>query len=131
MRVNPIHAVSLLLLFLTVTACNIQVGDTTADAPPKPGNVPAQAVWSGGPDGGVFLLVSKTDGQAAGVYQGQIYHDRTGELEYDGKLKLNDNSRPEPDWSDASSYAGWDGSRLYLSDGRFLTAVALAEKESH
>ena len=57
----------LIVLSLIVGACNIEVGKIPVDTPPKPNNVPAEAIWSGGPDGGVFLSVSKKAGDASGV----------------------------------------------------------------
>ena len=64
------------------------------------------------------------------VYHGQIYHDKTGDVEYSGVLKLNDSSRPIANLMEPKTYAGWDGVRLYLADGRYLTAMHTSERDS-
>jgi hypothetical protein len=103
------------------------VGDTAADTPPKPANIPAAAIWSGGADGGVYVVISKKEGDAPDFYQGKIYHDRTGDLLYTGPLQINDINRPMVNLMDPASYAGWDGTHLYLSDGRYLQALEIPE----
>lgn len=129
MRRLALNFVYIFLLGLAVSACNVEVGTTPVDAPPKPDNVPANTIWSGGPDGGVFLLVSKNKDNSSDLYHGQIYNDQTGELEYSGDLKINDNSRVIANLTDPATYAGWDGSRLYLADGRYLSALEPPQEE--
>ena len=85
----------------------------------KPENVPASAVWVGGPDGGVYVDLEPM--KEDGFYYATIYADQTGAIWYRGRLKsekalVNFNPRK------SSAYSFWDGENLVLSDGVKLTA---------
>jgi hypothetical protein len=106
--------VGTLLLTFAWHACTSQT-----QAPERPPNVPASALWAGGPDGGVFFVIQKRGGKS-GAYDASIYHDRSGDLLYSGPLTLGGSPGPEPDLSKPELFQGWDGERLLLTDGRFF-----------
>jgi hypothetical protein len=100
---------------------SVAVPEAPRAAPPtRPASVPAEAFWVGGLDGGVFVLIERTsDGR--GRFAGKIYHP-DGELWYAGPLV------PAPrdasiDPTQHDQFAGWDGQRLLMSDGRWLESV--------
>lgn len=93
-----------------------------ADQPKKPAGLPAQAVWVGGPDGGVFVFLERTNDRR-GTFAAKIFH-ADGELWYAGLLVPAPRDAAgdiEPGQHD--QFAGWDGERLLLSDGRWLEPV--------
>ena len=92
------------------------------DSPRRPAGVPAQAFWVGGLDGGVFVLLERSNDRK-GTFAGKIYH-QDGELLYAGPLV------PKPagtfvDPAQHEQFAGWDGERLLIADGRSLESVKL------
>ena len=93
---------------------------TRPDPPHRPAGVPAQAFWVGGPDGGVFVLLERANDRK-GTFAGKIFHP-DGELWYAGPLV------PAPrdagiDPTQHDQFAGWDGERLLMADGRWLESV--------
>ena len=67
------------------------------EPPPRPAGVPAKAIWAGGVDGGDFILLSPA---ANGTYSAKIYNDHSGDLEFNGKLRLKGASAPPIDVND-------------------------------
>lgn len=96
-----------------------------AEPPRRPGNVPANAFWVGGPDGGVFIHLQRSPEtkQQPRVYDAQIYNDGSGDLWYSGKLVLTGNLHPEPNIAEPETFLGWDGERLHLADGRTMESL--------
>lgn len=127
MRKYPLHLILAATISVIAQACNIEVGDNITDAPSRPNAVPEDAIWSGGADGGVFILLSFSDESTPGTYRASIYNDQTGDLEFNGLLSVGNSSDLVLNPGDTSLFAGWDGSRLYLSDGRYLE-VAKSKK---
>ena len=105
---------------LTLPACQCEV-TTEAQPPPRPRGVPAAAVWAGGVDGGNFILLSPAG--ADGTYSVKVYHDYTGELDFSGRLRLNQPSTKPIDVRDPKTYSDWIGNTLTLRDGRTLSPV--------
>ncbi|HYP74352.1 MAG TPA: hypothetical protein VER12_00265 [Polyangiaceae bacterium] len=94
----------------------------TDDSPQRPAGVPAGAFWVGGPDGGVFVFLEPSSDRK-GSLVGKIYHP-DGELWYAGPLV------PKPagasvDPSQHDQFAGWDGERLLMTEGRWLESAKL------
>ena len=108
-----------LLVLGSVVGCRIRTEPTKADAPARPAAVPAQAIWTGGHDGGVFLIVRPAGGNAD-AYSAEIYHDYSGDILYRGRLLIQPAKSGTFSVKDAASYSGWDGDTLYLADGRRL-----------
>jgi hypothetical protein len=104
-----------------VSGCQCKVQDTEPEPPPRPSNVPAKAIWAGGLDGGDFILLAPAT--PAGTYSAKIYNDHSGDLEFNGKLRLNAPSAAPIDVSNPKTYSDWDGDSLSLRDGRILTPV--------
>jgi hypothetical protein len=104
-----------------LAACQCRVQSPEPEPPPRPSGVPAKAVWAGGIDGGDFILLSSPT--ADGSYPAKIYNDHSGDLEFDGKLRLKERSKAPIDVTDPKTYSGWDGESLFLRDGRTLTPV--------
>jgi len=99
------------------------IGEAARTEPPKkPARVPAQAVWVGGPDGGVFVILERTKDRR-GTFTAKIFYD-DGQLWYAGLLApapRDGAADIDPDQHD--QFVGWDGERLLLSDGRSLEPV--------
>lgn len=105
-----------LCCLIILSACEVNYPEI--QAPPKPSSVPETALWVGGPDGGVFLDISKITQQK---YSGSIYFDSTGEIWFQGEFKYTgDNSF---DVSAKASYSFWDGDELFLTNNEKLTAI--------
>lgn len=103
-----------------IVACKIRTERSRPEAPTRPSGVPGQAIWSGGAEGGVFLVVRPSGPSEPNVYTGAIYDERSGGVVYQGRLILKPaNGAPVP-VADPESYSGWDGDTLHLSDGREL-----------
>jgi hypothetical protein len=118
-----------LLLILVATLCLNSFGCNASDeamsaAPPeRPANVPKEAIWSGGKDGGVFIYISKSKDAQDNIYTAEIYFDTTGEVWYKGRLLLESSENKKFDPKDKNVLSGWDGDTLYLRDGRTLKAI--------
>ena len=73
---NTLRGVCLILLVGLSAGCfNFRGKDFV---PVKPANVPAAAVYAGGPDGGVWVELSPT--KKPGIWHANIYGDYSGEL---------------------------------------------------
>ncbi|MEP7364907.1 MAG: hypothetical protein ABI972_16770 [Acidobacteriota bacterium] len=98
----------------------LQLGCTTTPVTPaRPANVPERAMWIGGSDGGVWVELHATAGQASTV-DAKVYADVSGEPLFQGKLAAEPPGAVLPPLHDASSFGGWDGTALLLKDGRRL-----------
>lgn len=108
------------LIFPFVNGCS-EKADSAANRSPedRPASVDKEAVWVGGADGGVYVLVTKLAGAAPDTYQARIYH-ANGDPWYQGALVLNPQGSKPLDLQDSKQYSGWDGDTLHLSDGRYL-----------
>lgn len=84
-------------------------------APQRAANVPAEAVWIGGPDGGAWVELRR-DKSAMGLYRAKIQYE-TGALAYEGPLRRDP---PSDQPVDAAMIEGWDGDELLLSGGGSL-----------
>jgi hypothetical protein len=104
-----------------LSACQCQTANMEAEPPPRPSGVPPKAVWAGGIDGGDFILLSPATSD--GTYRAKIYNDHSGDLEFDGKLRLTSPSTSPIDVADPKTYSDWDGESLSLRDGRVLKPV--------
>ncbi|MCF6236042.1 MAG: hypothetical protein L3J70_06665 [Gammaproteobacteria bacterium] len=96
--------------------------EISAVIPPKPANIPQNALWVGGPDGGMYVLVQKSNEDNSAIYNAEIYHS-SGSVSYKGKLVINSPDNPQFNYNDVNSYSLWDGDTLFLLDGRQLTIV--------
>jgi hypothetical protein len=78
-------------------------------SPPRPTRVPTTAIWTGGVDGGEFLVFGKKASDPKLVYDAVIYHDFTGEVLFKGKLKLSAPGEIDPRFfQDPKFFDGWD-----------------------
>jgi hypothetical protein len=111
-------------IFIAIIAVNpptVTFEETVAEAPVKPKSVPKDAFWVGGIDGGNFILVNKRSSETDS-YTAYIYNDFSGDLEFEGVLKYSGNKPMEMPLTDPASYFGWDGEKLYLSNGGYMAA---------
>jgi len=115
----PVVRVLLVVLALAGVNCR----PAAPVAPPRPSQVPATAMWVGGVDGGVFLVFGKKASDPKQVYDVAIYHDGDGEAWFEGKLQLNAGEIAPGSYGDPKFFSAWDGERLHLADGRYLTAM--------
>jgi hypothetical protein len=90
----------------------------------RPPNVPAEAFYIGGSDGGVYIQLKRASEIQDILYQASIFSDQSGKRLFDGLLKLMPADSPPIDPSDTAQFAGWAGAALYLADGRKLLAIA-------
>lgn len=90
--------------------------------PTRPSNVPAEAFFVGGNNGGVFLNCVENLSNTK-IYECVVYYDTTGEIWTKGTfvIKPDENSGFNP--SDKNLYNSYDGSRISLKDGRYLIKV--------
>ncbi len=100
-----------------LAACTYSVSE-----PRRPAQVPKQALWVGGSDGGVFVEVSETPQKDSG-YRMTVYHSRTGQILYTGPAEIRPRGKGSLRVHDVESYSGWDGEKMILSDGRTLEPV--------
>lgn len=109
-----------LLVGLVLVVLSRQV-EVTTERPPRPANVLPGALWVGGADGGVYVLVQKPL-KTRGRYRTQVFSS-SGETVYQGLLQLSSPQLGPVAVNEVESYSAWDGDTLYLRDGRQLAAV--------
>lgn len=88
----------------------------------RPANVPKAAAWVGGPDGGAYVWLAPAPRDKHGVVRGKIFHEN-GDPWFEGAFRLEQPSS-RGDLTRLGAFEGWDGERLYLSDGRSLKALS-------
>jgi len=98
--------------------CEREVSVPTA--PARPSNIPATSLWVGGHDGGVYVLITRSEKLGKDMYFGEIYYG-SGDLAYKGPMKLNPANSTDFDPAKNDSYEGWDGDTLHLSNDRYLS----------
>ena len=101
-----------------LAACQPQ---SASGQPPRPAGVPEEAIWVGGTDGGVFVLVVG-DGDAA--YRGCIFFDRIPLLHYNGLFVKSTPGPVAGPLDDPATFDAWDGARLYLAEDGWLRAAS-------
>jgi hypothetical protein len=92
-------------------------------APSRPRGVPAKAIWVGGPDGGVFLLVHARRADP-NSFQAQIWADRSGAVLFRGLLVRTEDAPKVIRLADPAQFRGWDGVDLLLRGGGALRTAA-------
>lgn len=102
------------LLSVILSGCDISV--STNDSPSRPENVPTNAQWVGGADGGVFVSIAKNQNKS---FQLQVFHD-DGEVWYEGAAQLKPENAVLHLPATDDELEGWDGTTLYLSNQRQL-----------
>lgn len=112
------HILVVLALSVFIVGCD--------NEPSKPSNVPANAFFVGGKDGGVFLRCVRNFDNTK-IYRCTIYNDFNGEVWSEGIFAIeNENSEFNPD--DKEMYSAWDGARIILKDYRSLVKVKTNEQ---
>lgn len=106
-----------ILLIVFITACESQ--QSNIPLPQKPSSVPESALWVGGLDGGVFVLVRKHENSRSSEYWGEIYYV-SGDLAYKGKMETSPKGTSDIDYMNPESYQGWDGDTLYFDGNKQL-----------
>lgn len=104
-------------LVAILSGCEIEYGEI--DPPTKPSSVPESALWTGGPDGGVFVDIFST--KRKNIYKGTIYTDVTGIVIYQGEFKYT--GEHKFDYKNRFSYGAWDGDYLFLRNNEKLIAI--------
>jgi hypothetical protein len=121
---EPLRGRNIFAVFLSIMLMGSGCGSgEPTGAPPHPPGVPKAAMWIGGADGGAFVLVEKTQADPLEIYRGKIYYEKTGELWYQGKLRLEPSGKAVPVLAAPQTFVGWDGEALHLTDGRSLRAI--------
>ena len=111
-----VKSIRLFLFYLIVALLflGIAQGGTPEN---HPANVPAEAIWIGGPDGGVFVAL-QVKNTSRGIFLAGVYADHTGEVLYKGKLLLTPPKPVLASTRDPALFVAWDGTALLLADGR-------------
>ena len=103
------------LFTVAISSALLACTPVSDSAPEHPQRVPESAVWVGGADGGVFVLIEKENGE----YQGAVYAMETGAIWYEGPLEYSGEAGFDLDASE--TYTAWDGDDLYLTNGERLS----------
>jgi hypothetical protein len=114
MRSNNINSlVNLIsvLLFFCLASCIQEVEEVR----PRNENIPINAIWIGGSDGGVYAVVTKLNNS----FGAEIYDER-GNIAYKGKMKHISDNKMLFDYRNPKSYIGWDGDVMYLINQQSL-----------
>jgi hypothetical protein len=90
----------------------------------RPANLPADAFWVGGPDGGVYVRVQRAAGTDPRLYSGAVYHP-DGAMWYEGEFLLEPAAARPVEPSDSAAFLGWDGTQLLLEGSRSLVARSM------
>lgn len=109
-RKAALKGISVTALTFLLLAC----GSESRQSPEKPGNVPANAMWIGKPDKGVFAAIDHINGE----YTGTIYAGKTGEVRFEGGFIYT--GKAPFDHTDSSLYQAWNGDILFLTNGEKL-----------
>ena len=117
-KVNYVFCFFILLMSLFLSGCGDKKDENNINSIVRPLNVPHDAMWIGGLDGGIYLNINKSENEPPLIYDVIIYFS-VGEVDYKGKLKINSLEKPF-DYTNVNSYSAWDGDTLYLRDGRQL-----------
>ena len=116
---NKKLSIKIIIIWLTIyfiAGCNIEM---KTEVPKRPSNVPESAIWVGGPDGGFFVFVKKHNDADTRIYLAKVYYS-SGDIAYNGLMRLYPDGSSEFDVEKKESYVGWDGDKLYLSNNRHL-----------
>lgn len=100
---------------LTYFTCISKI--TEIDPPDKLQDIPSEAVWVGGVDGGAWYLCKKISSYKADCI---IYNDNNGEVWESGIFTTKSGSLEEIDFLNSKSYQGFNGDRLLLTNGAIL-----------
>ena len=103
-----------IFLLLLINGCTIS---DSGEPSVHPEGVPPSALWTGGSDGGVYVLVL-TDEQSQ--HQLQIFYEH-GEVWYQGPATLSPDNVDLKLPIEQDDLKGWDGSTLFLSNQGRLT----------
>lgn len=113
-----ITAVFLLILVLLFAVKNIEFSTEQGD---RPLTVPEEAVWVGGNDGGVYLML-KPQNSPSDIYHAEVYYHE-GSIAFKGALQLKGDFSENFNYKDSTAFSSWDGDTLYLRDGRRMIIV--------
>jgi hypothetical protein len=109
------------LLFALVAVTSVYACGPRDAEPSRPANLPADAFWLGGPDGGVYVRVQRVAGTDPRLYSGAVYHP-DGAVWYEGEFLLEPAAAQLVEPSDTAAFLGWDGTQLLLEGSRSLVA---------
>ncbi len=114
---------SFLLILMTAIFFGCGKADSVNDLKDqkRPEGLPVEAAWVGGSDGGVYVLVTKSQNEE-GIYLAKVYYEN-GELWYSGRMALIPKSKKAFNSIDEKVLTGWDGETLFLTQGRMLKAI--------
>lgn len=107
-----------ILLFL-LTGCSHE--------PTRPMNVPAEAFWVGGADGGVYILCNRKP-DITNAYYCKVTNDFNGAV-WKEEVFIIENGKPDFDTRDKQMYWSYDGD-IVLRDGRTLVLQTQANESS-
>ena len=107
------------ILLLAVVAVAVSCGYRKVP-PDRPTNVPAQAVWAGGLDGGSFVHCEVDSSRD--VNKCTVYNEDTGQVMEQGDFRLKTEGRAARVEELKYTWADWGG-MIGLADGQTLQRV--------
>ena len=121
-KIPTLFAYTMLSILLVFSLVSCERNNDEPSELTRPSSVPSEALWVGGVDGGVYVIVTKEKNNKPEIYNATIYFSN-GDVDFKGKLIINNVENPMFNYNDVNSYGGWDGDTLYLQDGRSLSIV--------
>jgi hypothetical protein len=100
------------LMLLSLAACN-----TPVVPPARHANVPPDAVWSGGADGGAWIACK---GPVGTEYDCTVFDDFTGDLRAAARFTYVGLGSPPA--AQSLDFSGFDGDTIHLKHGRALVS---------
>ncbi|MGF1461706.1 MAG: hypothetical protein ACFB2Z_00790 [Maricaulaceae bacterium] len=105
----------LLAAALGLSACDPPIPDV------RPAHVPEDAIWVGGPDGGVYVLIRRIETDPAMLYRGCIFYEYLPQPAFAGAMRLEGLAALPP----PEAWGGWNGRKLHLPEGAALVALGI------
>lgn len=113
-------------LVLVSAVCVAACGRRASAPPPRPENVPSDAVWASGTDGGAFISCLAVGAEPTNLFECVVFRDRDGDVVARGRF----GTRPTFHVGLAElrrSYAAFDGASILLANGAALAPDTNAE----
>lgn len=94
----------------------------------KVGQIPVDAAWAGGVDGGSWFKIKKVLGEH--TFEMQVFNESTGEIEVDTVFRLNDDcvAKNIDSLFVIRNLDSYDGNRIFLTGQRKGKSCFLAPK---
>ena len=93
----------------------IKQSETKTSPPERPNNIPQNAIWYGGKEGGVWIKIDNSS--KPNSFYLEMYNDHTGELEDKGDYFVKDCSNKQFSLNEISKLiSAFDGEKVILTE---------------